>query len=494
MVLLLTFAFCARVWLFSGIGLGDDMTYAHVVHQIITTGYPEPADPIVFLLRPAFLYPVATSVRWFGWTDFGFVLPVLAASLIGIASTYLLGAALSGRTAAILSALTLSLAPLDLVNSTTLTNDICGSAYLGVGAVFGIAAFRKRSHRQLLFAVLGGFIFGLSTLVKISFVVAVAPLAICVTHEIWRKRHTWKIGAAMLAGYASALFLLALFCLLKFGDGLAPLSELEFNYGAMEREYSPDQLTATLLYYPRMIAGLRPAGPYGHEIFPFGWFFLLAIMSTCAVPFLNIRSAWRPGVFFLFLLLVMEFWPLELQPYYAPIHRLPRFLHIAAIPGALMIGICLSEMLKRKFEWKVVAVATLAIYAVTSLRVSSAASDHHNDCMRDVRLVAEHLRWSEGLIVSDTEMRSYLVFADEFRAPNRFLMNPATAVPSGSLVALKIRNFRPTGRYEPRSWPWFAMAFRAHTGQLDGSCEFSGQRDTVAFDPGTYLCRRGVCW
>jgi hypothetical protein len=46
------------------------------------------------------------------------------------------------------------------------------------------------------------------------------------------------------------------------------------------------------------------------------------------------------------------------------------------------------------------------------------------------------LRYSTGLVVSDVEARTYLLFADEFRAPARFLVNPSTNVPSGSLVVV----------------------------------------------------------
>ena len=433
----LAFSLAARLLLFSGFGLGDDLTYAESVHQIITTGYPNPAEPNLFLLRPVFLEAIATSVKWFGWSEFAFVLPVLVASLVGITSVYFLGLAIHGRVAALFAALALSLAPLDMVNSTTLTNDIVGSAFLGVGSLLAFAAFRAGSFRPLLLAAVSGLVFGMSTSVKTSFVVAAAPLVMCVAWEVWRNRGTWRIGVSVAAGYATAQLVLGLFCLLKFGNAFAPLDvELEFNYGAMERHYSPEMLGNTLLYYPRMIAGLRPAGLYGHEIFPVGWFYLLAILSSLTAPFLNIRSSWRPLVFFVFLMLALEFWPLRLEPYYIPIHRLPRFLHIAAIPEALLIGVAVAEMLKQKTEWKVAAVLAFTVYAVTSFRVSSAASAHHNDSMRDMRLIAETLRYSHGLIVSDIEARTYLLFADRFRSPNRFLLNPATHVPSGSLVVV----------------------------------------------------------
>ncbi len=38
----------------------------------------------------------------------------------------------------------------------------------------------------------------------------------------------------------------------------------------------------------------------------------------------------------------MEFTPLKIFPQYVPIHRLSRFLHIASIPAAVVIGIVLA--------------------------------------------------------------------------------------------------------------------------------------------------------
>lgn len=421
-----------RLLVFSGWGLGDDIIYSQFVHRILTDGYPTENWSHVFLARPLLLYLMAYSVKLFGWSEFSFVLPFLLASLVGIASTYVLGSLLGGRGVGLLSAAALCLFPLDWANSTTMTNDLLASALVTSGAVLLIFGLKMWPSMPFL----GGLVIGLSTWVKLNFTIAVLPLSLGLAVRVIQKRSDLRPASAALLGWVLAQVGLAGFALLRLGQPLAPWNvELDFNVAMAARDYPAEVITNALLYYPRMIVGLRPAGMYGHEIFPLGYFFLLAIVGAA---YLSVRCrliAWIPILSLLVGLLTMEFWPIQWAPYYAPIHRLPRFLHIAAVPGALVIGLFLAELFRAK-EWpKVLAAGLICIlYVVTSAQAVAAASEHHRLCMSDLRTTANILQWFDGLVVTDVEMRNYLLFRDRFANPDRFLFDARTVTPPGAVV------------------------------------------------------------
>src|SRR5689334_3121216 len=119
---ILTLAGAVRLAMFSGFVLGDDPAYGTMVRGLLTQGYPIAEGTNVFASRPLLLGFAAASIKLLGWTEAAFVLPVLLASLTGVACAYFLATQLVDRTAGLLSAAALSLFPLDVVYSTTMAN------------------------------------------------------------------------------------------------------------------------------------------------------------------------------------------------------------------------------------------------------------------------------------------------------------------------------------------------------------------------------------
>ena len=80
-----------RVFFFAGFVLGDDPAYADNALRITQGHYPPLCDVCVFAYRPLLLFPVALSLKYLGWSEFTFVLPILLASLISIYLIFALG-------------------------------------------------------------------------------------------------------------------------------------------------------------------------------------------------------------------------------------------------------------------------------------------------------------------------------------------------------------------------------------------------------------------
>jgi len=163
---ILLVALILRVLLMAGFVLGDDPFYGAYARMMIQGQYPLLCDSCVFVFRPVLLLFVALSLKFFGWSEFSFVLPILVSSLVSIYLIYELGKHLFDRAAGLLAAAFLGVFPLDVVHASTMTNDIMLNMFLALSLYLFLKAFeRDRTQAWILFA-LSGIILGISMGVK----------------------------------------------------------------------------------------------------------------------------------------------------------------------------------------------------------------------------------------------------------------------------------------------------------------------------------------
>jgi hypothetical protein len=427
-----------RTVLFSGFIGGDDWAYADLVHRVIEDGYPA-VENNVFASRPVLVGLLAASIRTLGWTESAFALPFFLASLVGIGAAYALGRLLFDRITGFFAAFTLCLLPLDAVYATTATNDILASACVATGAVIALTAFRRLDVGQTTVAARGGAIGGavvaLASGIKFSAIIVGLPLVLVAAPVALARPDARRFAAALISGWAGGHVLLAAFFALTSHDPFAPYRvEFGFNQAFMLDGYLKNRWNA-LLMYPRVALALQYSGPIATRFFPYGVFFPVLFVAA------GLSLKWSPSrVWFLVvwcfgLIAVLEFWPLQLSPY-VPIHRLPRFMHTAVVPGAVIIGCVLREALRRGSFGVVAAVGTMALYAVTGLQASLIASAYHQDCMQDMRRAAMLADAHDGPVVTDSELRGYLMFRQGFSHLEKLhtVLGGQTIIPIGALV------------------------------------------------------------
>jgi 4-amino-4-deoxy-L-arabinose transferase-like glycosyltransferase len=439
LLILLTLSGAARAVLFSGFVGGDDFAYAALAHDIVENRYPA-VEPNVFAARPVLMLPIATSIAILGWTEWALTLPVLLGSLSGIGCTYALGRLLAGRAAGLCASATLAVFPLDLVYATTTTNDIVGSAVIASAMVLGVLSFQTAAHERrrvaILLAMGAGFTAGLAPGVKLSMVLGLVPPALIVVVLAALHRDFRTAAVCVLVGLGCGQLLLAVFFWYTSGAMLANYAvELGFNRTFMAQPYL-DARADALLAYPRWTFGIRPAVSDVDWFFPYGLFFPVAVLSGIASLRWSSRWTWLLMFWFTGVVLLMEFWPLQMFPAYIPIHRLPRFLHLAAVPGALLIGTACVSAVARGGLTRVAAIAVWAVYLLHSVGTSVIAAERHRDSMQDLRFAATISSHFPGPVVSDAEMRGYLMFRRGFRDQERMrkLLGAQVIVPPRSMV------------------------------------------------------------
>jgi 4-amino-4-deoxy-L-arabinose transferase-like glycosyltransferase len=411
-----------RLALFSGFVLGDDPAYADLVAQIISGSYPQIGTHGVFSCRPLVLYPVALCIYLFGWVEWSFVLTILVASLLNIIMVYLAGYLLCSPFAGILGALAYMTFPLDAVHATTLSNDILLSTFLWSGGLlFFISCQRYQYKKYIILSGISGLVVGAAVAVKFNAVITpvffLSAGIICLRKRL--RQGAYKSLIAWSGGWIIANCLLCAFLYALSGDIFAHYhAEMRFNL-----DYNPSGFSAGrgnlmqfLLMYPKWILTILREGHYGYTFPPYGYFYLFYFLCIPLVLFKRFRAARLPALCALFFLVVMEFAPLRLLPHYVPIHRLPRFLHIAAIPAAAVIGIVffiLNTIHQRSI--KIISWTVFIVLMSSSLYWSWIKAVFYKDCALDQRWAWDKTKnITAGRIVTDMEMRNYLMFRSGF--------------------------------------------------------------------------------
>ena len=407
-----------RLSFYSGLIGGDDFAYAHLAREILDTGYPAVGFN-VFAGRPLFITPIAVNVGVFGWSEYAITAPVLVASLCGITCVYCIGTTLSGRVCGLAASLTLTVYPLDLVYATTLTPDIVGSTIWAIAALATTFSFsagiRARNKRATAFGLLGGVAASLAPTVKSSLALGVIPFLLIVGSVAMAHRQSWVTVRAIFGGLLAGQLAVMLFFYVTSGDPLANyFTELGFNRAFMREPYLNTRFAA-LLSYPSWMFGVRPAFPDNDRFFPYGlFFFMVAAAMLTTLRLANHRAqivaAWFFGWF-----LLLQFWPLQVLPSYVPVHRLPRFLHLCAVPGSLMIGLAVAHGWSRGQLVRTVWIGPWFVYATHALSSTAVAVERHQDAMQDLRFAAAVSSGFTGPIVTDAELRGYLIVRRGFR-------------------------------------------------------------------------------
>ncbi len=429
-VLLLIFACSLRLVFFSGFVLGDDIGYAHCVSYLVKGSYlPITGPESVLAFRPVILYFIALPIYLFGWFDWSFVLPILLASLVNTVLIYIAGNKLVNSLAGILAALAYVTFPLDAVHATTMSNDILLSSFIWGGGLLLLVSYANYTRkRYLLLSFVSGFIVGAAVGIKMNALVApavlCAPLLVALRKDL--RKGGYKTLIAWVGGWLIANFLLCLFFYRLTGDFFAHYhTEMTFNRECNPAGYIPskENLIQFLLYYPKFIFGVVKEGHEGHQVLPYGFFFACFFLCLPFVVLKRFKALRLPAFLALAYLLIMQFAPLQLFPDYIPIHRLPRFLHIASIPSALVIGIAFAVAIKLRPRLISIGVWVMFIaLIVSSLYWAYIKASFYKDCAKDRRWAWEAVKNAVGQnIITDEEMCDYLTFRAGYQPPFQIL-------------------------------------------------------------------------
>jgi hypothetical protein len=388
--LILVSAVILRTIFFVGFGLGDDLGYIGHADSILAGRYP-PLDPLnQYAYRPLLLYLFAAGIALFGHTDIGVVAPVLLASVVTVALVFVFVRQLIDPDAAWWCALLYAFEPFNIVNSTTMTNDVILACLTFAGLTLFLVADRSETpgRSRALFAAAG-------LLMVSAFLVKIAFLPVLVAVALYSAASLRGRAPAVLARhsvfYATVIGGLLCVCLtyyVKTGDLLWQFKAETFYY----ETYKPDwyragliDYTALMWQYPRSLLGL--SGYSGYRYFEHGLLFWVVIPAAL---FLALRGG---GVLRLLVALCcivfafFEFYPQYLSPRYLPLVRQERYLELMLPAAAIVAGTALHALSRR---YRVLAAGILALLVCDSVVEASRRFMEYDDSQRDMRELARY--------------------------------------------------------------------------------------------------------
>jgi hypothetical protein len=331
-------------WVFAlGAALPDDDGYVECVKRILPGHYTYIPPVGQYEYRPAWLVPIAASLRLLGWTAHGLVLyPLITGAFWPLLTALWLRRHLPPRSPApVLCAVILACYPVLFVDSLMLVNEMplifwCLLCVLFFGSAYARIADSAPTPRErvswIVLALLAGSAFAAAYQVKVT---AIPLLGIWLAAEFLLQvvRRGWpgrKSRAAL--SLASAVFVLPsfgvqLFYLAKTGDFLDNIAgemrfyELKVPESYLSGQFKLDQVLPT--YLEQLFL---PFGPDGFRVLLHGpWIWVVLALGVFAVVFWRRLPAAERTVAFVFLgsalglFLFFEFWPFRLRPYYLPI-------------------------------------------------------------------------------------------------------------------------------------------------------------------------------
>lgn len=378
---------------FVGFGLVDDACYLYCVDHILDGGYPPLAPLNPYPYRPLLLYLLAAGVALLGYTDLGVVAPMFVASLVTTALIFVFVRKLIDRSAAWWCALLFAFEPFNVVNSTTMNNDVILACLVFAGlGLFMIGDSEPAQVRGRRFFVGAAAVMLAAFLVKVAVFAAIAALALYSLVSLYRR------PAVVLRGHTAfhGAFLVGLagVCVVYFvatGDWFWQFRSEAAVYDRWKPEpglpRSPFNYTRLMSEYPQSLFGL--SGVDSFTYFEHGMLFWLLIPAAVWVL---LRLRHRALTFFVAAIVVIfaffQFYPQFFVPYYMPLFRQSRYLEMLIPPTVVVVGTAFYHWSRhRPILARVLFGVMLADFTYEAARRSL----QYNDSLQDMRALARYV-------------------------------------------------------------------------------------------------------
>lgn len=374
-ILLMTVGLAFRSLYFSGIGLLDDPIFVGNVRMLLDNARLT-GDNVSF--RLAWLLPTALCVRLFGPSEVAFLLPIIAASVLGIGLMYALGKTLFGRPGAVIASLLLIATPLDVAWSTMITPDVIASLFMGSTVLFVLRALSCQNPTwRIRFWIVAGVLLWLAVLAKITSVLVVPVLVLIVLLHWkefrWHDACDFCLAAGLLLGGTAVAYYLF------YGYALAPLrAELTFQGLNNQNEIDVHLVTMSkMMAFPRLLFGQHNLGDFMFSFVPH-----LAVVLLLLTPLLRIRVPPEPLLWLLVVFLGMEFNVQRIGGHWVTGFRSVRHAHVFVYPLVLLLAGQLASLRLARPRLTHITVCLLLTAAVCH-SIQTASKTH--DCFDDKR-------------------------------------------------------------------------------------------------------------
>jgi len=402
--LILVCAIFIRIYFFVGLNWSDDPYYVFLATKIFDNGFV-PTDNTG--LRIGLHYPVGFFFKIFGVNQISAIMYPLICSILSIILVYQIGSTFFNERLGILSALLLSVFPLDIIYSTQTMGEIPLS-FLTSMSVFLFLKGNSTKNGNLFYLLSGVFI-GFGYLTRIT---GLIPILFMIGYVIYKRKIKINYFYVLL-GLSIILLLEGIRYQVALGDFFFRIHEVSGHYGS-ESAVRLRGLNVAMDYYPKVMFNLDYRYRFRNDKYLvwYGLFYYFALVSILYLLWKRKKNSNILLIWFLAFFLYLQFGSMSFTRY-VPIHRLARHLSILTIPCVLVVAVFLE---RNDFIKKMKVNYLLVIFIVlTSLYYTYFQVQYYRESTRDVRDMYDFLKDRlDKKVFTDTGVAGHLRFYFKF--------------------------------------------------------------------------------
>lgn len=383
-------ALALRLMFFVGFGLGDDLGYIGHVTSILNGAYPPLELLNQYAYRPLLLYLFTGGVAAFGYTDLGVVAPVTVASIATVFIIYMFVRRRFGAGPALWCATLFAFQPFNVVDSTTMTNDVILSCLIFSSVAVFLTADAESDPRTMrrLFVTAAALLVA-AFLVKMTLVPVLFALGLYTVASLKNRASiVWRGHSVYYVSFLAGLSIICLVYYVKTGDPLWQFrSELDYY-----QTYKPDwylrgdiDYSQLMWEYPRSLFWSSGYGPFRY--LDHGLLFWLFVPCALWAVRRRDRTLSLLVVIVVVVFLFFEFYPQYVTPTYLPLVRQTRYLEMLLPAAVIVVGAGLYQLAQKHR-----AMATFVMVLVLGDFVYEASRRHlmFDDSQQDMRALGEY--------------------------------------------------------------------------------------------------------
>jgi hypothetical protein len=366
-----------RVWGFSGIHDLDELWYNEAAFRLRRGEYVGDSP---YSVRYLAIVPLAVAQSLFGINEYTTVITPMLYSVGCLLLVYAIAKIYAGQSTARMAAALWAIFPLDIIQATELHLDLPMTLFQSLSVYSLIRAEHTTGHARKALYTVSGAALGLAYLAKEVALVLVIFLAI----RAVVRRH-WDPGYLFLAAGFVAVELadMAWFASLT-GNPWHRISGAVWGHHAQVIRAATDPPYRWLIDYAELL--LSPLTSRSVYLAGFFWLVLAgSVWGWCRRD----RVVWELSLWWVTVLVVLNFVPLDLTFQRPLFHHYPRTLHPVFVPGLIIAAYPLVRQVPRP-SIRLLTVACLLPVTLTSVWL----------CRLDNRLWAETARHAFRILQS----------------------------------------------------------------------------------------------
>lgn len=402
-----------RTIFFVGVQLGDDLAYIKYAHDLLVGESRLPANH--WESRMGLILPLLVSFKMLGSNEHVAALFPVVCSLINVVLIYKIAESLFNAKVAIISALLLSVFPLDLYYSTSAYPTVPLSTMCGLSVYF---LLRSKARSRILHYFLSGLFLGLAYLVHetaLFLALFLMPYILLFTiHQRLRKLWFLCVGFAVVIALEMGAYTILAHNPLHRANVVSTNVSFPWPTDDTADSIASDQARHSFLRdkESKVLRGrnfwIEPFwalttqqefGLYYYLVIPFTIYFLI---KRRKIDGIEIILLWLiPLILYLFYGTISPF-------EYRTLRRWPRYFSMVNFPAIILLGVAFEHLLVARK--KLIATLLLLLLICSSLTIVSLDNRHRYAVLQ--RMVADYVKTHDGVYYAKRTYRKLGFFVN----------------------------------------------------------------------------------